>query len=679
MWRAEVARTAGPRQSLARYKYAYELLAAGETEIAVREIERLMTGLEAEAVSSRSKPLFELSAVAYLRLGEQRNRMWSRSAGASILPLTGDAVHTNLEGSRRAISLYGKILDAYPDDLQARWLLNIAYMTIGTYPRGVPEDYLIRGLEAGPDSEIPRFLNVAPALGVDVDGIAGGASLEDFNEDGFIDIMATARGFNDQLRLFLADGRGGFIDQTGEAGLKGLVAGVNTVHADYNNDGFEDVLILRGAWLAADGAHPNSLLKNNGDGTFEDVTARVGLLSYHPTQTAAWGDFNNDGWLDLFIGNETGPSGGGTGHSELYVNNGDGTFTEVSEQVGIYVRDFVKAVAWGDINNDGLRDLYISVLDNPNKLYLNRGGTTPAGWRFEEVGASAGVQEPVNSFPVFFWDYNNDGWEDLFVASFDRILSSTAPGEIAAEYMGRRMKGPRNRLYRNNGDGTFTDVAPDLGLDLSLWAMGINFGDLNNDGYPDVYIGTGTPDLSSIMPNRMFLNERGARFRDITYDGGFGHLQKGHAIAFADLDRDGDQDVYTVMGGALEGDNFPNALFENPGFGEGNAWVTLQLEGRTANRSAIGARISVSVTDLNGERRVIYQTVSTGGSFGASSLQQEIGLGQTGRIDELKIIWPNRDQSTDAYTDLPVNRYYRITEAGDAVPLQVMPFALRRH
>ena len=681
MWRAKVTRTAGPRQSLARFYYALELLAAGETEIAVREIERLMkdSGLGAEAVSSRSRPLFELSALAYLRLGEQRNRIRNHSAGASILPLTGSAVHTNREGSRRAISLYRQILDAYPDDLQPRWLLNIAYMTLGRYPRGVAADYLIRGLEAAPDAQIPRFHNVAPALGVDVDGFAGGASLEDFNEDGFIDIMATSRGFNDQLRLFLADGRGGFIDQTEAAGLKGLVGGLNTVHADYNNDGFEDVLILRGAWLAADGAHPNSLLKNNGDGTFEDVTARAGLLSYHPTQTAAWGDFNNDGWLDLFIGNETGPSGGGTGHSELYVNNGDGTFTEVSEQVGIYVRDFVKAVAWGDINNDGLRDLYISVLDNPNQLYLNRGGTTPAGWRFEEVGASAGVQEPVNSLPVFFWDYNNDGWEDLFVASFDRILSSTAPAEIAAEYLGRRIKGQRNRLYRNNGDGTFTDVAPDLGLDLSLWAMGINVGDLNNDGYPDVYIGTGTPDLSSIMPNRMFLNEQGARFRDITYDGGFGHLQKGHAIAFADLDRDGDQDIYTVMGGALEGDNFPNALFENPGFGEGNAWVTLQLEGRMANRSAIGARISVSVTDLNGERRVIYQTVSTGGSFGASSLQQEIGLGQTGRIDELKITWPNRDQSTDTYTDLLVNRYYRITEGSDAVPLQAEPVALRGH
>ena len=130
------------------------------------------------------------------------------------------------------------------------------------------------------------------------------------------------------------------------------------------------------------------------------------------------------------------------------------------------------------------------------------------------------------------------------------------------------------------------------------------------------------------------------------------------------------------MGGAVEAEHYPNALFENPGFGEGNSWVVLQLEGRTANRSAIGARIRLSVTDPNGEQRFIYQTVSTGGSFGASSLQQEIGLGQTGRIDELTISWPNHDHSTDTHSDLPVNGYYRIVEGQGPVRLPVAPLAL---
>jgi len=673
--RAEVARTAGPQQAMARYQYARELLSAGETEAAIDEMENLRRDVEGGTLSSTNKPLFEFLALGYLRLGEQQNRM-NDPAGASILPFTAGALHTRQEGSRRAIALYGQILDHFSTDLQTRLLLNIAYMTLGEYPGGVPVQVLVPGLEADPTAEYPRFRNVAPALGVDVDGIAGGVSLEDFNEDGFIDILATSRGLNDPMSLFFADGEGGFVDHTGAAGLNGLVGGLNTMHADYDNDGHVDVLIVRGGWLGADGAHPNSLLKNLGNGTFEDVAVAAGLSSRFPSQTAAWRDFNNDGWLDVFIGNEGGELGGGSGHCELYLNNGDGTFSEISARVGLDVFEFVKSVAWGDVNHDGLDDLYISVLDKPNRLYLNRGGTTPEDWRFEEVGASAGVGQPVLSFPVFFWDYNNDGWEDLFVASFDVPRSFQSAGEIAAEYLGLGVRAERNRVYRNNGDGTFTDVAPDLGLDLSLWAMGINVGDINNDGFPDVYVGTGTPDLRSIMPNRMFLNEDGTRFRDVTFDGGFGHLQKGHAIGFADFDRDGDQDIYAVMGGAVEGEHFPNALFENPGPGDGNAWVVLRLEGRTANRSAIGARIALRVTDDSGTQRTVYQTVSTGGSFGASSLQQEIGLGRTERIDELTVTWPNRDRTVETYTDLPVNVYYRVVEGQAPERLSVAPIVL---
>ncbi len=676
--RAEVERTTGGEQMMVRYQYAFELLSAGETETAIREVERLIgdLGPEGSVLSQTTKPVYELLAIAHLRLGEEQNRA-NDPAGASILPLSTTAIHTGGEGSRRAIPLYRQILDRFPEDLQSRWLLNVAYMTLGMYPHDVPDDVLIPGLEADPEAGVPRFPNVAPALGVAVDGIAGGLSVEDFNQDGFLDILATARGLNDPMRLFFADGQGGFVDQSGAAGLRGLVGGLNTVHADYDNDGYDDVVIVRGGWLGADGAHPNSLLKNNGDGTFEDVAAAAGLTSTYPTQTAAWGDFDNDGWLDLFIGNEGGDNGGGSGRCELYRNNGDGTFTEIAARVGIDVFEFVKSVAWGDVDNDGLIDLYMSILDQPNRLYRNRGGTGPADWRFDEIGAAAGVQQPVASFPVFFWDYDNDGWEDLFVASFDVALSFVAPGELASRSLGYRGKGQRNRVYRNNGDGTFRDVAPELGLDLSLWAMGINVGDLDNDGYPDLYVGTGTPDLRSVMPNRMFLNEDGTRFRDITYDGGFGHLAKGHAIAFGDFDRDGDQDVYAVMGGAVQGDHFPNALFENPGLGGDNAWIVLQVEGRTANRSGVGARIRLRVTAPDGQQRVIYQTVSTGGSFGASSLQQEIGLGEAARIDELTITWPNRERLVDRHTDLPVNGYYRMVEGEAPVRLPVAPVPLR--
>ena len=693
LWREGIEQVPQEHRADARQLFAVELLNAGEVDQALREIRALLpaTGRGGYALTRQTKPLFDLLGTAMLREGEQHNCLHHPVAEACLLPLSGGGIYTWQQASRQAISLYQQLLAFFPDDLQTRWLLNVAYMTLGQYPDSVPERWRIPGVERSARAQLPRFPNVAPALGLAVNGMAGGVSLEDFNGDGFIDVFVTAYGLNDPVRLFLADGRGGYADRTRAAGLEGIVGGLNTVHGDYDNDGDADILILRGAWLGDHGAHPNSLLRNHGDGRFGDATAAAGLLSFHPTQTAAWGDFNNDGFLDLFIGNESGVAFQGMGGlkeasdtlgeagqahlSELFVNNGDGRFTDIAARVGLDLRAFVKGVAWGDINNDGLLDLFVSVLGGTNRLYLNRGGTAVADWRFEEISATAGVQEPRFSFPCWFWDFDNDGWEDLFVASFDP-RNVAAPANVAREFLGLTVEGDRARVFRNNRDGTFTDVAPELGLNRALYAMGVNYGDLDNDGYLDVYIGTGAPDLRALIPNRMFLNRAGARFEDVTFDGGFGHLQKGHGIAFADLDRDGDQDIYAVMGGAVEGDAFPNVLFENPNPARENAWVVLNLEGRTANRSAIGARIRITVEDRSGERRVIHSTVSTGGSFGASSLQQEIGLGPAARIAELRVTWPNRQRTVDVHSDLAVNRYHRVVEGAGVRTLAWHPVRL---
>jgi len=244
--------------------------------------------------------------------------------------------------------------------------------------------------------------------------------------------------------------------------------------------------------------------------------------------------------------------------------------------------------------------------------------------------------------------------------------------EVAREYTGLPTASEKSRLYRNNGDGTFADVTESAGLDKVLFAMGSNFGDLDNDGRLDFYVGTGAPDLRSLVPNRMFVGD-GEAFEEVTISGGFGHLQKGHGVAFADFDRDGDQDVYAVMGGAVEGDVFPNALFENPAPSPDNAWVTLTLEGRTANRAAIGARLRVVATMVDGQRRVMHRTVTTGGSFGASSLQQEVGLGPAVRIDTLHVAWPNAARTTTVLTDLPLRRHLRVVEGADAAELLERP------
>jgi hypothetical protein len=680
-----------------RYFLAQELLRAGQTREAISEIQRLMqaVGVSRDRITRDNKVLFDLFGIAWLRLGEQENCLDNPGAEVCILPLTGTGRHGRQEGAREAIAIYEELLRKFPDDRGSQWLLNIAYMALGGYPDRIPGKWLIPGLDPSraAGGSFPRFPNIAGELGVASRGLAGGLVVEDFDHNGLLDLFVTSWGLNDPVRLFLADGKGGYVDKTRGAGLDGIVGGLNAVAADYDNDGYQDILVLRGAWLHEAGAMPNSLLRNRGDGSFEDVTFKSGLLSFHPTQTAAWADFNLDGCIDLFIGNESDMAapdaarlGAKSHRSELFLNNCNGTFTEVSHRVGIDLDEFVKGSCWGDVNDDGLPDLYVSVMGGPNRLYVNRGGPSRDQWRFEERGAQAGVEGPVFSFPCWFWDYDQDSHEDLLVLSYDLRHVNEAHEAAAREYLGlpveiehqgTRVPVEHPRLYRNRGDGTFEDVTRQVGLDKVVWAMGSNFGDLDNDGWLDFYVGTGTPDLRAVVPNRMFRNVEGRRFEEVTLQGGFGHIQKGHSTAFADLDRDGDEDIYMVVGGAYEGDWFPNALFENPGW-PGRNWVTLELAGRSANRAAIGARVEVEAVEPGGTTRTLYRTVGTGGSFGAGPLQLHIGLGPATGIRQVRIRWPDAARTTTTHTGLQVNRYYRIIQGEQPVPLDRPPVPFRK-
>jgi len=621
-----------------------EMLRAGDTEDAIAQFRDILRRIE-EAPDlfddAYRLGVMDHLALSYLRLGEQENCIANHNTERCLLPITSKGVHTLERGSRAAIEVYTDLLEADLEDRNSLWLLNLAYMTLGEYPEGVPQQWRVPPEALVAEADIGRFVDIAKLEGVDVMGLSGGVVMEDLTGDGLLDIMVSSWGLRDPLRYFVNTGEGRFEDRSLEAGLEGLVGGLNMVHADYDNDGDVDILVLRGAWLSE--GHPNSLLRNRGDGTFEDVTVQAGLHSFYPTQTATWADFDNDGDLDLFIGNESNPQAG-RNFCEYFRNRGDGTFEEVSADLGLRVAGYVKAVVSGDYDNDGWMDLYVSRYRESNMLLRNMEGEG-----FEEIAEIAGVQEPIDSFPAWFWDYNNDGWQDIFVSGW-----RTTAGDVAAEYMGRPGFDEKPRLYHNNGDGTFTDVAAELGLSRVMYTMGSNFGDLNNDGWQDFYVGTGDPDLRALMPNRMFLNSGGERFLEVTASGGFGHLQKGHGVAFGDIDQDGDQDIYAVMGGAFEGDLARNVLFENPG--HGNNWITLVLEGTTTNRSAVGARIRVDVGSHS-----IYRVVTTGGSFGASSLRQEIGLGRMDTIEAITVYWP-ASGTTQRMESVSAGQVLQITE-----------------
>ena len=214
-----------------------------------------------------------------------------------------------------------------------------------------------------------------------------------------------------------------------------------------------------------------------------------------------------------------------------------------------------------------------------------------------------------------------------------------------------------NKLYRNGGGKRFEDVTKEAGLDMVFATMGSNFGDFDNDGYLDFYLGTGDPMLSTLVPNRMFKNVAGKRFAEISGTSGTAHLQKGHAVACGDWDRNGTLDIFIEMGGAVNGDKYHNILFQNPG--QGNNWLSVKLVGKKTNRPAVGARIKAVTAGVS--PLTVHRHVSSGSSFGANPFEQHLGLGKAERVAVLEVYWPTSG-TTQVFRDVPANRAIEITE-----------------
>jgi tetratricopeptide (TPR) repeat protein len=607
--------------------------------------------------------LDEILGVCHLRQGELDNCVHQHNAEMCLFPLRRSGRHTRTAGSSEAIRYFKRHLSRKPENLEVRWLLGLAEMTLGNGRNGtdgtngsasIRTRAPIRPIRPiRPIGPIPRFTDLAAKTGADRVSGAGGTILDDFDNDGRLDILISSVDACESLKLFRNKGDGAFEDRTAQAGLSDQLGGINCVQTDYNNDGWLDIFVMRGGW---EFAMRNSLLRNNGDGTFTDVTEASGLAGgAHRTHSAAWADFDNDGWLDVFVGHEETPS-------QLFRNRGDGAFDDVSKKAGVGRTAFTKGVAWGDYDNDGFADLYVSNYGGDNFLYRNQGDGT-----FAERGAQLQTTKPLMSFPTCWFDYDNDGWLDLFVASFVPSVSEVARGFFRLPPQAETM-----RLYQ--------DVTKTMKLDRVVPTMGANFGDLDNDGFLDLYLGTGAPSYAALMPNFAFRNRAGDAFDDVTTATGTGHLQKGHGVAFGDLDNDGDQDLYVNVGGFIPGDKYNKALFANPTVKSN--WISLKLTGVQSNRAAIGAKITLRLTDSNGKQSLRHREVTSGGSFGASPLTQHIGLGtelKNGKIDSIEIWWP-ASNSRQTFRDVAANQFLEIKEsATDYQHLQRQAFSFIRH
>ena len=649
--------------------YGILLMKAGKNDKAISTFDKLFSlAPNLKDVNDTTAKLHRMRAIIYMRKGEVDNCVINHNAESCLFPIKGAAIHTEQRGSRGAIEIYKKILEKYPEDYESRWLLNVAYMTLGEYPDNVSEKYLISPSLIEDDISIPAFKNIAMDLGVDINEISGSSIIDDMDNDGDMDLLASSWALKGQLRYF-ENVNGDFQQKTEEAGLIGLVGGLNIKQTDYNNDGFLDVFVIRGAWRmnASTGIYPNSLLRNNGNGTFTDVTVESGVYNIGSSQSVVWIDLDNDGWLDLFVANESVPTQGAEKFPcKLYMNNGDGTFVDRANKFQLDFQGFFKGVTTADYDNDGDNDLYISNLAGDNLLIKNLLKEN-GNLSFKVVSIESNTRDPQQAFPCWFFDYDNDGWEDLYVSAYADFMDSRQTAAVAKSYLGLSSGSDSPRLYRNNGDGTFTNNTKAAGLDLALHTMGCNYGDINNDGNLDFYLGTGAPDYRTIVPNRLFINQDGKSFADVTTSANVGNIQKGHGISIADIDNDGDQDIYAVMGGAFSGDFFQNALFLNSG--NDNNWVYIKLIGTQTNKAAIGSKIKLTITE-NGKRKYLYRTVSSGASFGANSLIQEIGLGKTLSIDKLEVQWANGSTQYVDYGSQSIKKRIVITEGKTEVQIE---------
>lgn len=589
--------------------------------------------------------------LSYLRKAENDNCVACCNGERCIYPIRGGGTHENREGSEKAVPHFKYVIEKAASNDPRRglsiWLSTIAHMTLGDYPDAVAPAMRLPENPSGPVAKVPRMRNVASTLGLDRRNHAGGVIVDDFNGDKRADIVVSSMNYGDSLTIYLQDADGKFVERGKECGLDGFMGSLNIFRADYDNDGDLDLCLPRGAWLWDKGGHPLSLMRNDGKAHFTDVTFAAGLgEAFGPSQIAVWADYDNDGDLDLFNGTETNSEKSVS--CRLFQNQGNGTFKDVAKEAGVTNDRFTKGATWGDFDNDRLPDLYVSNLSGKNRLYRNRGDGT-----FEDIAEKIGVSGPFNSFSTWCFDYQQDGNLDIFVADYDQNVIGWVMGWIGLPH-GQETPA----LYRGDGKGGFVNVGKAAGFLRPTMTMGSNFGDLDDDGYPDIYLATGNPSYEGLVPNILMMNQRGRSFADGSTSSGTSHLQKGHGVAFADLTGDGRLDIFSQLGGAYEGDAFRNAVYENAF--TTNHSIDIKLVGKKSNRDAIGARIRADITEAGVERSV-HAWVGTGSSFGGNPLRQHLGLGTAQKIDRLTVYWPTSD-TTQIFTEVRADQAICITE-----------------
>ena len=536
-----------------------------------------------------------------------------------------------------------------------------------------------------------RYVDVAKEAGLTVPNVWGGIDQKkyivetkgsgiaffDYDNDGWLDVYITnglrldqkwLRGQEPRSHLYKNNCDGTFTDVTEKSGLGQVGWQTGVCVGDYDNDGWDDLFC--GFW-----GH-NALFHNNGDGTFTNVSRKAGIYNERVrwTSGSTWLDYDRDGRLDLFLANfiefdiskvplpghdytcewkgapvMCGPHGLPGGSNVLFHNNGDGTFSDVSEKAGILKPGphyAISAVSY-DFDNDGWPDIYVSVDSMPSILYRNKHDGT-----FEDVALEAGCAlngdgREQAGMGIAVGDYDCDGWFDIFKTNFTDDTCD---------------------LYHNFGDGTFNDVTvpSGIGVNTQYVAWGCGFVDYDNDGWPDIIQVNGHvfPEVEKIhagehfkQPRIVYHNLGNGKFEDVSARMGssISEQYSSRGAAFGDYDNDGDIDVLVLNM------NDPPSLLRNDG-GNKNNWIKIKLIGTHCNRTAVGARVRV-VTGGHAQ----MDEVHTGGSvMSQSDLRLHFGVGQAKKIDEIEVKWPTT-WKIERFSDVGVNQILTIKEGAGIV------------